>query len=295
MSRSTAKQLTRDERLQEVIVEAIGDGWEAELSPGGHIKFTHPYVDEFVFGPSSPSDHRASKNLRSRLRRTLRQAVDEKFSRLGSDPEFAKDVDEAIGDHGMFDCSACRGQGKRKGFLSAQALAAHMAKQHPAAPLMEEPEPTPLMQEPEPEDDMSDTATGTMQELEALRRMTELFDDYCLNHQNEPFTIDDVIEELNLPNTRNVRRSIANRVTTAKKQKERNPRRRRFLANPSRGVYKYVTPDSTEDVKVEGAKVGGATSVPSGRLYEWVTETTDGRHIVKDDQGKVYFATFTEL
>lgn len=299
MSRSTAKELTRDERMQGVVVKALEDGWEAELTANGHIKFTHPYVDTPIYGPSSPSDYRSPKNTRSKLKSTLRQAVDEKMKDLGSDPAFAKDIDEALdeyGSEGLFQCAACFGQGKKKGFMSAQALAAHMSKQHPATPLSQEPDTE--------EDDMDDMKSATdttgVSELEALQRMSELFRNYCHDHANEPFTMDDVIEELRLPNTREVRRAISNRVTTAKKRRQRHPRRRQYLESPQRGVYRYVIPNEPTHepvapvVKVE-EREAERTPTPSGRLYEWVTETTDGRHIVKDDQGKVYFATFTEL
>lgn len=43
-------------------------GWTAEITKGGHRRFTSP-EGEVVFGPFSPSDHRAIRNMVARLRR----------------------------------------------------------------------------------------------------------------------------------------------------------------------------------------------------------------------------------
>lgn len=52
------------------------DGFTATRTAGGHLRFSHPAISGCVFGPSTPSDHRAVKNLRATLKRKLRAAND---------------------------------------------------------------------------------------------------------------------------------------------------------------------------------------------------------------------------
>lgn len=46
-------------------------GWRIEPTNGGHLRWTHPAADRPVFSAASPSDWRAVKNVRARLRRAL--------------------------------------------------------------------------------------------------------------------------------------------------------------------------------------------------------------------------------
>lgn len=51
------------------VARALDDaGWAIGMRGSGHIAFTGP-KGELVIGPSTPSDHRAVKNLLANLRR----------------------------------------------------------------------------------------------------------------------------------------------------------------------------------------------------------------------------------
>lgn len=51
--------------------EIVRLGWTAERTRGGHLRCSHPLAAYPVFAASTPSDHRAWKNLRSHLKRAL--------------------------------------------------------------------------------------------------------------------------------------------------------------------------------------------------------------------------------
>ncbi len=53
------------------------DGFTATRTSGGHLRLSHPAISGCVFGPSTPSDHRAVKNLLAMLKRKLRAANDQ--------------------------------------------------------------------------------------------------------------------------------------------------------------------------------------------------------------------------
>lgn len=57
--------------LRAILVEAEQRGWGVEQTRKGHLKLTHP-TGAVVFAASSPSDHRAIKNMEARLRRVER-------------------------------------------------------------------------------------------------------------------------------------------------------------------------------------------------------------------------------
>jgi predicted RNA binding protein YcfA (HicA-like mRNA interferase family) len=46
-------------------------GWSAERTRGGHLRCSHPHAAYPVFAASTPSDHRAWKNLQAHLKRAL--------------------------------------------------------------------------------------------------------------------------------------------------------------------------------------------------------------------------------
>lgn len=50
-------------------------GWYAEKTNGGHIRLRHPDVSQVVHIASTPSDHRAMKNIDALLKRTLRNCA----------------------------------------------------------------------------------------------------------------------------------------------------------------------------------------------------------------------------
>lgn len=52
------------------------DGFTAVHTGGGHLCLRHPGFSGCVFTSSTPSDHRAVKNLRAMLKRKLRAAND---------------------------------------------------------------------------------------------------------------------------------------------------------------------------------------------------------------------------
>lgn len=47
------------------------DGFTVQDTPGGHTRITHPDKPGIVFGPSTPSDWRALKNMKAQIRRTF--------------------------------------------------------------------------------------------------------------------------------------------------------------------------------------------------------------------------------
>lgn len=54
--------------IRKLVRIAEKSGWASRLSKGGHIRLQHP-TNGLVFGPSTPSDHRAIKNFRSELKK----------------------------------------------------------------------------------------------------------------------------------------------------------------------------------------------------------------------------------
>ncbi len=58
-------------RLRELVEFARREGWRVQRTPGGHLKFTKPGCAA-VYASSTASDHRASLNMRSQLRRAAR-------------------------------------------------------------------------------------------------------------------------------------------------------------------------------------------------------------------------------
>jgi predicted RNA binding protein YcfA (HicA-like mRNA interferase family) len=302
MSRGRAREFTKDERMQEVVAEALSDGWDAETTKGGHIRFVHPLVDSPVFAPSSPSDYRSAKNTRSQLNNALTQAQDQALSSR----EAAREADERmeeVGRRPLIPCQACRGQGNDKSFVSAEALVAHMGKVHPAPPLKQEPEPEP---EPEPETPVQMPEEAPMPAhthgptLDEFMVFLEETHDPTMTPEEAAeagFTIDHVLEHFELPNTVPNRKAISNRVQSLLKRT--NPPIRTI----GRGQYAYIPIDDAEELSAPPPAPApqannGQRPEPNAdhhRLYEWVADTTDGRVIVKDDAGKVYFATFEEL
>ena len=47
-------------------------GFSTTLTRGGHIRISHPYMNGPVFAASTPSDHRAIRNLRALIQRKMR-------------------------------------------------------------------------------------------------------------------------------------------------------------------------------------------------------------------------------
>lgn len=54
--------------IDQVIAAIRAQGWMATLTNGGHWRLASP-TGELVFCPSTPSDVRAIRNIRARLRR----------------------------------------------------------------------------------------------------------------------------------------------------------------------------------------------------------------------------------
>lgn len=52
------------------------EGFTAVRTRGGHWRISHPMMIGPVFAPSTPSDHRALKNLKALMRRQMRPAND---------------------------------------------------------------------------------------------------------------------------------------------------------------------------------------------------------------------------
>lgn len=53
---------------RDLIAEATRQGWQIELTGSNHLRWRSP-EGKPVFSASTPSDHRAIKNIRSMLRR----------------------------------------------------------------------------------------------------------------------------------------------------------------------------------------------------------------------------------
>lgn len=47
-------------------------GFSTTLTRGGHIRISHPHMNGPVFAASTPSDHRAIRNLRALIQRKMR-------------------------------------------------------------------------------------------------------------------------------------------------------------------------------------------------------------------------------
>ena len=62
--------------MTKLLRELERDGFSATRTAGGHFRFSHPLINGYVSGPSTPSDHRGIKNLVATLRRKLRAAND---------------------------------------------------------------------------------------------------------------------------------------------------------------------------------------------------------------------------
>lgn len=50
-------------------------GYQILLTNGGHIKYVHPKVPKPIFGSSTPTDYRGTKNCIKMLERELRRAT----------------------------------------------------------------------------------------------------------------------------------------------------------------------------------------------------------------------------
>lgn len=73
---ANAHELARGhKRLQALIEFAQAEGWHVKRTPGGHLKFTKAGCAP-IYTSSTASDHRASLNARSQIRRAGREASD---------------------------------------------------------------------------------------------------------------------------------------------------------------------------------------------------------------------------
>ncbi len=69
---STIHELCRGhKRLRPLIEFAMREGWQVSRTAGGHLRFVKPGLPP-IFTASTASDHRASQNAWSRLRRAVR-------------------------------------------------------------------------------------------------------------------------------------------------------------------------------------------------------------------------------
>lgn len=58
-------------KLRKIRKRARNQGWTIEITGSGHLKWVPPKKSEdIVFSASTPSDHRALKNLLSRLKKS---------------------------------------------------------------------------------------------------------------------------------------------------------------------------------------------------------------------------------
>ena len=57
--------------VRDVVRRAEEQGWRAERTSGGHLKFKHE-CGAVVFGAATPSDHRSIKNLVAMMSRKTR-------------------------------------------------------------------------------------------------------------------------------------------------------------------------------------------------------------------------------
>lgn len=64
----SGKQIRVSKVMRPLVEQALEEGWTVSPTQNGHLRFTHP-CGALVHGPSTPSDHRALKNLRATLRR----------------------------------------------------------------------------------------------------------------------------------------------------------------------------------------------------------------------------------
>lgn len=60
---------TPNRQMNEVIREAVAQGWRFGKARNNHVKMMTP-DGRVVFGPSTPSDHRAILNFKAKLKRT---------------------------------------------------------------------------------------------------------------------------------------------------------------------------------------------------------------------------------
>lgn len=68
-----AHELARGhKRLRSLIEFAVGEGWHVKRTQGGHLKFTKSGCAP-IYTSSTASDHRASLNARTQIRRADRQ------------------------------------------------------------------------------------------------------------------------------------------------------------------------------------------------------------------------------
>ena len=73
---ANAHELARGhKRLKALIEFAVAEGWQVKRTPGGHLKFTKVGCSP-IYTSSTASDHRASLNARSQIRRADREAGD---------------------------------------------------------------------------------------------------------------------------------------------------------------------------------------------------------------------------
>ena len=63
-------------KMTKLIRELEREGFKVTRTAGGHPRFRHANIRGCVFGPSTPSDCRAFKNLLATLKRKLRAAND---------------------------------------------------------------------------------------------------------------------------------------------------------------------------------------------------------------------------
>lgn len=59
-------------QAKDLIRWAEAHGWSVSKTNGGHLRYTHPDVDTPVFGATSPSDWRAIRNMKARMKRAMR-------------------------------------------------------------------------------------------------------------------------------------------------------------------------------------------------------------------------------
>jgi len=73
---ASAHELSRGhKRLRALIEFAVSEGWHVKRTRGGHLKFTKTGCAA-IYTSSTASDHRASLNARSQIRRADREAGD---------------------------------------------------------------------------------------------------------------------------------------------------------------------------------------------------------------------------
>lgn len=328
MSRGKARTVTRDEQMQSVVTEAIDLGYDVEIAPGGHLKFTHPLVATPVFTSQTPSDYYAAKRALGDLRRYHRQAVANARPSTKTHRTISKPPPP-----GEFDCGACRGRGTARPFPDAQSLADHMRREHPAPALEPDPAPAPET----PMDTATDTTSAPSRPREARSQQDFAQDDLLLFCQmsTSEFGMDDVIREFNFIDSKKTRSVIHNRLNVLV-HSDKYP-----LERVGRGRYLWSTPDEpplAPDSDVTPPTPQAASSAPAtpddptttdgdavptptdttpattdpapaptppvaadtievaaGTLISCVVEAKDGRMLVKDERGQVFLATFEAI